>query len=561
MNTLLIVDDNPQNLYMLHVLLSSNGFEVEVASNGAEALERARRVPPDMIVSDILMPVMDGFSLCRAWKQDELLKKIPFVFYTATYTDPNDEAFALSLGADKFVVKPMEPDKLLELLRQTWKNFENARPEAPPPLIEESDYNQQYNAALIRKLEAKMLQLEEVNRALERDIAERLSLESQVRQSQKMEAIGRLAGGVAHDFNNLLMVVLCHAELGLGEVEKDHPLCRRLKAIMDVSKRSSAIVRQLLTFARKQAVAPEVLDLNRVVEGMIKVIERLIGEDISIVWLPNPDLWPVKIDPTQIEQILANLCVNARDAIKGVGSITIATGNASFDDTYCTHHAEFKPGDYAMLTVSDSGCGMEEETLGRIFEPFFTTKEVGLGTGLGLSTVYGIVKQNHGFVDVSSKIGEGTTFKIYLARHRGQAADAPTEDNRELPKSMGETVLVVEDETAVLELVRGILERLGYTVLTACAPAEAMRLVSEHAGEIDLLVTDVILPELTGKELAEQIRSKRPAMKCLFMSGYTQDVIAYRGMLEEGAQFIMKPFSMRGLANKVRAVLAADAPS
>jgi len=387
------------------------------------------------------------------------------------------------------------------------------------------------------------------------DITEKLSLESQFRQSQKMEAVGRLAGGVAHDFNNMLSVILGYTELALCKVDPGQPLHANLQEILKAANRSAAITRQLLAFARKQTIAPKVLDLNETVESMLKMLRRLIGEDINLVWLPGSALWQIKMDPAQVEQILANLFVNARDAIAKVGKITIETRNAVFDDAYCADHAGFVPGEYAMLAISDDGCGMEKETLDNIFEPFFTTKGVGEGTGLGLATVYGSIKQNNGFINVYSEPGKGTTFRIYLVRQASQAIDIQKERGGEMPPCHGETVLVVEDEVSLLLLAGGMLNKLGYKVLTAGAPAEAMRLAREYSGEIHLLITDVILPEMNGRDLAERIKNTRPETKCLYMSGYTADVIVHRGMLDEGVRFISKPFSIRELAVKVREVL------
>jgi len=383
-------------------------------------------------------------------------------------------------------------------------------------------------------------------------------LQEQLLLAQKMESIGRLAGGVAHDFNNMLGVILGNAELALLKGGPEHPLRGRLEEIQKAAKRSADLTRQLLAFARKQTVAPSILDLNQTVAGMLNMLRRLIGEDIDLAWLPAPDLWQVKMDVTQIEQILANFCVNSRDAIAGIGKITIETGNAAFDEAYCADHAGFVPGEYIMLAVSDDGCGIDEDTIEKIFEPFFTTKELGQGTGLGLSTVYGIVKQNNGFVNVYSEQGKGTTFKIYLPRNAGQAVDTRKESVEDLFPGRGETVLVVEDEVSVLRLAGTILDGLGYTVLTAGTPSEAIRLAHEYPGEIHLLITDVILPQMNGKDLAEKIRETRPKTKYLFMSGFTASVIAHRGILEEGVQFIHKPFSISELAAKARAVLEME---
>jgi PAS domain S-box-containing protein len=384
---------------------------------------------------------------------------------------------------------------------------------------------------------------------------EREKLQSQLNQAQKMEAVGRLAGGVAHDFNNMLAVILGYTEMALGRVDPAQPLHADLEEILNAARGSAAIIRQLLAFARKQTIDPKVLDLNEIVEGMLKMLRRLIGEDVDLIWRPASGLWPIKMDFTQVEQILANLCVNARDAIAQVGKITIETGNVAFDQAYCADHPGFVPGEYAMLAISDDGRGMDRESQNKMFEPFFTTKEMGQGTGLGLATVYGIVKQNNGFINIYSEPGEGTTFKIYLARQAVEDVEPQQESAAEIPRSRGETVLVVEDEASLLKLAGEILENLGYTVLTAGTPDKALRLVGNFTGDIHLLMTDVILPEMNGRDLAKQIKAIRPAMKCLFMSGYTAEVIAHRGMLDEGVQFIPKPFSVRDLAAKVRTAL------
>jgi len=387
---------------------------------------------------------------------------------------------------------------------------------------------------------------------------EQEKLQAQLNQAQKMESVGRLAGGIAHDFNNMLSVIIGYAELALDEVEPTHPLYRALQEIFNAGKRSADITRQLLAFARKQTIAPRVLDLNETVEGMLKMLRRLIGEDISLAWLPSSGLGSVKMDPSQMDQILANLCVNARDAIVGVGKVTIETHRVTFDQTYCATHAGFTPGDFVLLSVSDDGCGMDKETLGKIFEPFFTTKEKGQGTGLGLATVYGIVKQNNGFINVYSEPGHGTTFNIYLPPHEGEVGEKGGIATTTTPTGQGETILLVEDEIAILDLGKSMLEKLGYTVLAAHSPGEAFRLVKTHAGAIHLLITDVVMPEMNGRDLAGQLHTLYPGLKTLFMSGYTANVIAHRGILDEGVCFIHKPFSAKDLAVKVREAFAQE---
>lgn len=380
-------------------------------------------------------------------------------------------------------------------------------------------------------------------------------LQAQLNQSQKMESVGRLAGGVAHDFNNMLTAIHMNATLARQAVPTDSPLKESLDEILLCTARSTELTQRLLAFARKQTVAPKVLDLNTTVEGMLKMLHRLIGEDIGLLWKPAADLWSIKVDPSQIDQVLANLCVNARDAISGVGKVTIVTKNETYDGAFCATHAGYLPGQYVLLSVSDDGCGMDKEVLGHLFEPFFTTKPVGQGTGLGLATVYGIVKQNRGFINVYSEPKHGTTFNVYFPRH----ADIAEQIRNEIPaQPVGrghETILLVEDEPSILQIAKRALGMLGYTVLAAATPGEAIRLAEEHPGKIHLLMTDVVMPEMNGRDLAKRLLALDPAIKRLFMSGYTADVIAHQGVLEEGINFIQKPFSMQDLAGKIRATL------
>ncbi|MBI5594347.1 MAG: PAS domain S-box protein [Deltaproteobacteria bacterium] len=387
---------------------------------------------------------------------------------------------------------------------------------------------------------------------------EKALLQAQLMQVQKMESVGRLAGGVAHDFNNMLSAIIGLAELAMMRCAPSEPIHTDLKVIWDSAHRAADLTRQLLTFARKQTVSPKILDINDTVAVMLKILRRLIGEDIDLMWIPGAGLWPVWIDPSQIDQIFANLCVNARDAIAGVGKVTIETENAIFDAAYCAVHPGFTCGEYVMLAVSDDGCGMNKEVLDFLFEPFFTTKELGKGTGLGLATVYGIVKQNEGFINVYSEPDKGTTFKIYLPRFVGRAMEPTVQSPVKMPKGCGETVLLVEDEPVILEVSRNMLESLGYTVLTASRPSEALRKAEIHADEIQLLLTDVVMPEMNGRDLAILISHIKPGLKCLFTSGYTSNVIAHRGVLDQGVHFLQKPLSMNDLACKVRQALERE---
>ena len=387
-----------------------------------------------------------------------------------------------------------------------------------------------------------------------RSLAERKKLYNQLLQAQKMETVGQLAGGIAHDYNNMLSVIIGYTEIAMERVADDASLQTDLKEILRAARRSVDITQQLLAFARKQTINPRSLDLNETVKGMLKMLGRLIGEGIELNWRPGEGVWPVKIDPLQVDQILANLCVNARDAIDGVGRLTIETGNTSFDETYCQDHLYLAPGDYTLLTVSDNGCGMDHHTAEHIFEPFFTTKGLGKGTGLGLSTVYGIIKQNDGFINVYSEQGNGTTVRIYLPRH-GSAAESPQAERvGPPPKSRGETVLLVEDEHAIRSMSGRMLEALDYTVLGAATPGEALALATRHES-IHLLITDVVMPEMNGRQLADRLQRLHPDMKVLFMSGYTAEVIVHHGILDHGVNFLAKPFSRQELASKVRSAL------
>jgi PAS domain S-box-containing protein len=389
-----------------------------------------------------------------------------------------------------------------------------------------------------------------------KDIAERRGLEEQLRQSQKMDAIGRLAGGIAHDFNNLLTVIAGRAQLILSRLRPEEPIHRDATLVRTTADRAAALTQQLLAFSRKQVLQPQVLDLNRVTTAMEPMLGRLIGEDIDLVVVPAPDLGRVKADPGQIEQVIVNLVVNSRDAMPQGGRLTVETANVKLDEAYASRHVSVPAGEYVMLAVSDTGAGMDEPTRSRVFEPFFTTKEPGKGTGLGLATVYGIVKQSGGDIRLYSEVGAGTTFKIYLPRV-AEAISAP-DPGAGLAGTMprgDETVLLVEDEPEVRDLAREILEGSGYHVLQACDAQDAVLMAERHAGPIHLLLTDVIMPRQSGRALVERLRPLRPEMQVLYMSGYTNEAIVRHGVLDPDTQFIQKPFTPAGLGHKVRAAI------
>ena len=385
-------------------------------------------------------------------------------------------------------------------------------------------------------------------------------MQEQLAQAQKMEAVGQLAGGIAHDFNNLLTVIMLRAELAMRYAGADTYLQKNLETIQSTAQHSAELVRQLLGFARKQTIAPQLLDLNAKIASLLPLLHQMIGEEIELIWQPSPNLWQIKMDPSQIDQILTNLCVNARDAIAGVGSITLGAKNVA--STQAATEPDLEPGDYVLLTVSDTGSGIIGDTLAHLFEPFFTTKEVGHGTGLGLATVDGIVQQNHGKITVATATatatGAGTTFGIYLPRFDEGPVAAEPDHAQPLSQGRGETILLVEDEEAVRQMAGEVLQVLGYHVLAAATPGRALALAEEQSVHFDLIMTDIVMPEMDGGALVQRIAALRPGIKVLYVSGYPADVVARRGVLEGGVNFLQKPFSLNVLATTVRKALEGD---
>lgn len=387
---------------------------------------------------------------------------------------------------------------------------------------------------------------------------EKALLEVQLKKEQRMESVGRLAGGVAHDFNNMLGVILGYTDMALSQLEPGQTHYNDFQQIRKAAERSADITRQLLAFASKQIVAPQILDLNQTVEKMCKALRQAIGENIELAWFPGYDLWRISMDPVQVGQVLVNLCVNARESIADKGKITIKTENATLADTSCVGQPWLIPGDYVQLTVTDNGCGIDKEMIENLFEPFFTSKEISKGAGLGLATVYGAIKQNKGFINVTSELEQGTKFIIYLPRFG--CAEKKVQSEEAVQKNMfrQKTILLVEDEPIVLEMVTRLLEIMGYHVFATSDAHEAIALAQEHVGNLDLLLTDVIMPEMNGDVLAQKLLARNPGLKCLFMSGYTADVITHRGLLDEDINFIQKPFAIDNLKSKLQEVLKTE---
>ncbi len=688
MRRVLVVDDREENCYYLTALLRGAGFEVDSARHGAEALIKARQHVPSLVISDLLMPVMDGYTLLRHWRGDARLRGVPFIVYTATYTNPEDERLALRLGADAFILKPAEPEIFLGRIREL-EGAPVASPQSPGDTADEKALLREYSETLIRKLEEKTLQLEESNRSLHKDMAARALAEAALRESeekfrllteampqlvwstqpdgantfinqrwveytglsveeslghgwrqcvhpedaarlnhvwtnasqagaawevearlrgrdgqhrwwlvravpfrdaggavskwfgtctdidglkraeaklrrteeqllqaQKMEAIGQLAGGVAHDFNNLLTVIISYASFVSSELGPQSPLQPDVDEILRAGERAVALTRQLLTFSRQQILQVKPVRVNALLQGLEKMLRRLIGESISLSLSCEGAVGAVLADPGQLEQVVMNLVVNARDAMPQGGRLTIESDEVDLDAAYAAEHHGVNPGRYVRITVSDTGHGMDSTTLSHIYEPFFATKEKGRGTGLGLAIVYGVVSQSGGHISVESTPGQGTTFRLHFPAHSGEAREESTGVVPRASRFKGtETVLVVEDDDPLRALIRSVLRRNGYQVLDAPNAGEALLLCEQETREIHLLLTDVVLPRVGGRELAERLTRSRPAMKTLFMSGYATDAGAPSS---SSGPFLAKPLTPETLLRGVRATLDGD---
>jgi len=558
MQSVLIADDIAENLYFLEVLLQGNGFEVRTVLNGAEALASARNNPPDLIISDILMPVMDGYLLCREWRADEQLRQVPFIFYTATFTEKKDEELALGLGADRFVIKPQEPEALMAIISEVLTNPLSSHEKLSTELEKkEGALLLEYNEALFRKLEKKMADLEEANRELKQSIIEQKRLEEQLRQTQKMEAIGRFSAGIAHDLNNILSVIVGYGTIIQMKMSCDDPERDKVGQILAAADRAANLTRSLLTFSRKEEMKKQPLNLNRCIRNVETFLRRIIGEDIKlIISLMEEDLLVIA-DNGHIEQVVMNLATNARDAMPDGGILSIETAVIEIDEEFLRMHGYGRRGRYALLTFADNGSGMDEATRQRIFEPFFTTKEVGKGTGLGLSIIYGIVEQHNGHLSVYSEPGHGTTFRVLLPVMPEGTVVQDADMSHQKLRGGDETVLIADDEAAIRQYLESFLKTLGYKVLLARDGREAIQIFRERGQDIDLVLMDVIMPNINGSEAALEIRHMKNDIKIIFTSGYPYDIIHEKKPQEDSSQLLMKPLTPTELAVKLRAALDA----
>jgi signal transduction histidine kinase len=512
----LIAEDSEEDTLLLVRELKNAGFDpifkrVETAAEMKAALNVQTW---DIVFADYTMPRFSAIHALRVLKESR--HDLPFIIISGTISE-DTAVEAMKAGAHDYIMK---------------RNLRRLIPAVERELGEAG-----------------------VRRERNRTEEEKKALQEQLRQAQKMEAIAQLAGGIAHDFNNLLTIIKGYSQLSLLGLEEDDPLRGNLNEMGKATDRASDLIRQLLAFSRRQILEVKVLDVNSIIRNLEKMLGRIFGEDIERTTLLAEDLGRIKADPGQMEQVIMNLAVNAKDAMPGGGKLILETANVLSDEEYVQTHIDIKPGSYVMLSISDTGTGMTPEVKERIFEPFFTTKERSKGTGLGLSTVYGIVKQSGGDIRVYSEPGKGTTFRIYFPR-----VDEPLEEikervePREIPRGR-ETILLVEDDEKVRKLALQILERLGYKVLEASEGNEALAIYEKHRDLIHLMVTDVIMPKMNGREVTHRLMSFHPEMKALYMSGYADDVVLHHGILEKGMNYIQKPFTMEGLARKVREVL------
>ena len=547
---ILIVDDTLPNLHLLSNMLTDYGYKVRGVSNGQMAVTVVNAAPPDLILLDIRMPGMNGYQVCHTLKSNQQTADIPIIFLSAL-DEAMDKVKAFTCGGVDYITKPFQLEEVL------------IRVETHLTLRRLQSELQAANQVLEQRVEERTAELMKTIVILEEQITERRQaekarseLEQKLHESQKMEALGQLAGGVAHDFNNLLTIIIGYTGLLLKHrLADDDPTRKEVAEIQRAGVQAANLTNQLLAFSRRQMLQPKVIDLNQVITEVETMLRRLIGENIHFMTILEPDLGRVRVDMGQMEQVIINLVINARDAMPRGGTLTITSANATVDEAEIEQHLQAKPGDFVRLTVSDTGIGMDAATQARIFEPFFTTKAKGEGTGLGLATVHGIISQSDGYLTVDSAPNQGATFNLYLPR-----VEAEVDRQHSHPDVVGslngtETILLVEDEKPVRQIAHQILQWQGYTILEADHGDEALLICEQYHGPIHLLITDVIMPQLSGPELAERLTLLRPECKVIYMSGYAGEAIAHYGVLTDGATFLQKPFSQEGLTKVVRKVL------
>jgi CheY-like chemotaxis protein len=549
----LIVDDDPNGLYMLEVMLKGSGYDVASAANGAEALEKLNAEEFDVIISDILMPVMDGFQLCRKVKGNKDLNHILFIFYTTTYTEEKDEELALKMGADKFIRKPVEPDEFIKIVQGVIGDMEKGKVKPrKADLGEEKEVFKLYSESLVKKLEKKMLALE--REIKQRKLAEkkRKKLEEELQQAQKMEAIGTLAGGIAHDFNNVLYSIIGYTELTMDDVPEGSLAQKNLTEVLKGALRAKNMVRQILAFSRKDDIQKKPVKIQPVVKEALKLLRASIPTAIEIRQSIDEDCGPVLAASTQIHQLVMNLATNAYQAMQekgGLLELTLMEEEIGSDDS----NPDLHPGRYLKLTVSDTGHGMNSVVMKKIFDPYFSTKGPGEGTGMGLAVVHGIVKSHGGDIKVFSKLGEGTTFHVYLPLIKTRPVEPKTVPAEPTPTGT-EHILFVDDEEPIVRMMQQILERLGYQVTSRTSSVGALEAFKAKPDEYDLVITDMTMPNMTGIELAPRLREIRSDIPIIMCTGFSETIDEDRAKNMGILAYIMKPFLIDEIAKTIRKI-------
>ena len=561
---ILNVDDKPENLYLVEALFRGHGHEVVSAQDGQEALSAAHKTSFDAVVSDLLMPRMDGFQLIRELRHDERFHGIPIIVYTATYTDPRDEALVRSLGADRFLIKPVETEVLLRTVEEAVRDRARGIRLATAPAAEsnaETIVLKEYNARLVAKLEKKMLDLEQTNRALQEDItsrkraeADRDRLAEQLRHAAKMEAIGTLAGGIAHDFNNILTSIICATELGLTDGHRPEIARELFSDILTASTRARDLVGQILAFSRQERVERHALDLGAAVRETVRFLRSTIPAGVTLQFHAPQSLPPVLADGTQIHQIVTNLCTNAWHALgnRTDGEIQLRLEAVEVTPEQAAIQPELCPARYVHLSVSDNGCGIDATTRSRVFEPFFTTKPAGMGTGLGLSVVHGIMRSYDGAITVESEPGRGSTFNLYFPAVAVPEAE-PDGARTPVPHGRGQRVLFVDDEPMLVRLGEKLLSRIGYNALAFTNPAQALETLA--ADGADVLLVDLSMPGCDGLELARRARALRPDLPVVLMTGFSASLDDAQVRAKGLSGLLPKPYNQQSLSRVLEQIL------